>query len=273
MAFPWLNVNLNIINIIDIAIVAFLVYKLIMLIRGTRAVQLVQGLVVLLVANTVSNWLGLNTVHWILQQAMTALVVALPVVFQPELRRGLERLGRGGALFTRSLAAANGVEVMRSIEAVVQAAQVLSGTKTGALIVFEAATGLEDYIDTGIKIDALVSAPLLVNTFVPNTPLHDGAVILRGERLVAAAALLPLSENPYVDKNLGTRHRAALGISEVSDAVALVISEETGVISLAREGKLHRFLNETSLRQLLLEFLQLPVQHNLASLWHRRGKK
>ncbi|MBE3586065.1 MAG: TIGR00159 family protein [Thermoanaerobacter sp.] len=265
-----LNLDLfNLTSIIDILIVALVLYRLILLIKGTRAVQLLKGLAVLLVATALSSWLDLYTVHWLLQQAMTALVVALPIVFQPELRRALEKLGEGRFL-TSSLIYQGEADRSRTISQVVRAASLLSRQRIGALIVLERATGLEEYIDTGIKIDGLVTAELLLNIFEPNTPLHDGAVIIRGDRVASAACLLPLTESPDVATGLGTRHRAGIGITEVSDALAVIVSEETGIISLAVEGVLARNLDERALADRLAGALQPQKERSLAFLWFRK---
>lgn len=264
-----LNLDIfNITSIIDILVVAFVLYRLMLIIRGTRAVQLIKGLVVLLVASNLSNWLHLYTVNWLLGQAMTALVVALPIVFQPELRRALETLGRG-KFFAPSLSSLGEADKTRMINELVRSVQVLAKNKIGALMVIERATGLEEYIDTGTKIDGLISAEFLVNIFVPKTPLHDGAVIIRGDRVAAAGCFLPLSELPNLSKELGTRHRSGIGITEHSDALAVIVSEETGAISMAQEGFLHRTLDESSLKQRLNEALQPRTASSLTNLFKR----
>ncbi|KAF1085069.1 DNA integrity scanning protein DisA [Sporotomaculum syntrophicum] len=268
-----LNLNLdlfNIVSIIDILIVAFVLYRLMMLIQGSRAVQLIKGLAVLLVATAVSSLLNLNTVHWLLRQAMTVLVVALPIVFQPELRRALEKLG-GGDFFVRPLTQMAEDDRSALINEVVRATQNMSASRTGALIVLERVTGLQELIDTGIKVDGLVSAELLMNIFISKSPLHDGAVIIRGDRLAAAACVLPLSESRHLSRELGTRHRAAVGLSEQSDAVAVVVSEETGAVSLTLEGILYRRLTEVELHDLLVKFLKPTTTRSaLSSLWQKR---
>jgi diadenylate cyclase len=260
----------NLISIIDILIVAFVLYRLMLLIKGTRAVQLIKGLVVLVVATTVSSWLHLDTLHWLLRQTMLGLVVALPIVFQPELRRALEKIG-GGKFFSRPLTQMADIDRTRLVDNVVKAAGILATNRVGALMIVERNTGLEELVDTGTRVDGLVSPELLVNTFVPKTPLHDGAVIIRGDRIAAAACVLPLSESPYIDKKLGTRHRAGLGITEESDALAVIVSEETGTISLASEGILNQEMGEPELRDRLIKALQPEKpQHTLSNLWQRR---
>lgn len=258
-----------IVSVLDIIIVAFVLYRLIMFLKGTRAVQLLKGLVVLLVGTAASDWLGLETVHWLLQWSMTALLVALPIVFQPELRRALEKIGGGGFLARPLTLMGEGART-GVIDEVVLAAGKLAWEKTGALIILERNTGLQEYIDTGIKIDALITSELLLNTFVVNTPLHDGAVIIRGDRLAAAACVLPLASNFTMSRGLGTRHRAAAGITEQSDALAVVVSEETGQISLAVEGRLDRGLTSEDLRERVTRLLQPTSSHTLSSFWHRR---
>jgi len=245
----------NLISVIDIAIVAFVMYRIMLLIKGTRAVQLIKGLIVLIALTAISGLLNLNTANWLLRQAMTALVVALPIVFQPELRRALEKIGQGSLLSTN----ANRHEALEQPAYIVEigrAATMLAKNRMGALFVLERETGLEEYIDTGVKIDGLVSAGLLVNIFVNKTPLHDGAVIIRGGRVAAAACFLPLSENPHLSSSLGTRHRAGIGITEYSDAITVIVSEETGNVSLAVEGNLIRCQDEDSLVKELSSLMQ-----------------
>ncbi|MGI6065245.1 MAG: diadenylate cyclase CdaA [Bacillota bacterium] len=255
-------------QILDVVIVAFVIYKLLMLIKGTRAVQLIKGILVLLVASNVSDWLNLETIRWILDKTWATIFVALAVIFQPELRRALEQLGRG-QFFARHSGEMGAGDILRLIDEIARCIVSSARTKTGTLIILERETGINDYIETGIKIDGVVSAEFLGNIFIPQTPLHDGAVIIRGNRVVAAACFLPLSDNPYLESSLGTRHRAALGITEISDALALVVSEETGTISLGYEGKLVRHLDEKSLRDMLQEML-VPKTTS-THFWHRRA--
>jgi diadenylate cyclase len=255
-------------SIIDIAIVAFVLYRLMLLIKGTRAVQLLKGLAVLVVATAASSLLQLYTLQWILKQAMTALIVALPIVFQPELRRALEKLG-GGRFLSRQFGSNDEAEIDATVAEIVRAARILAKDRTGALIILERGTGLEEIIDTGIKVAGKVSGELLVNIFIPRTPLHDGAVIIRGDRIMAAACVLPLTRG-HVSKSMGTRHRAGIGITEESDALAVIVSEETGVISLAVEGVLSGGLDDRVLAEKLTGALQPVKQGNLAALWTRR---
>ena len=254
------NIMDMLIETIDILVVAALIYKLFVWIKGTRAVQLIKGLAVLLVATTVSNWLGLYTINWVLKNIQGMLIVAIPVVFQPELRRALERLGRG-RFFARPIVFLGEEDAARIVGDIVRAVMVMAKNKTGALIVIERETGVNDYIETGVKLDSMISGEFLINIFVPNSPLHDGAVIIRGDRVAAAGCFLPLSENPDLTQELGTRHRAAMGITEISDAIAIVASEETGIVSVAREGSLTRYLDERMLREVLEESLTQKTMH------------
>lgn len=241
-----------------------------LLIKGTRAVQLLKGLAVLLVITAFASLFNLYTINWLLGKLMTALVVALPIVFQPELRRALEKLGRGKFLNHSSLAFYGDAEQSKINAEIARAATVLSKNKMGGLIIIERETGLVEYVDTGVKIDGLVGTEFLVNIFVPRTPLHDGAVIIRGGRVSAAACFLPLSESPHLSTDLGTRHRAGIGITEHSDAVAVIVSEETGIVSLAVEGNLFRHLKEPELVEKLAELLPDRPSHSLPALLLRR---
>lgn len=252
----WLNVlaKFNILNVIDILFVAYVLYRLLLLIRGTRAVQLLKGVIVILIATALSSVFHLEAMNWLLNKIITVGLIAIPIVFQPELRRALEQLGRGG-LFSFSFHGTGVSALEKMIAEVVKATLVLAKTKTGALMIVERETGLTEYIETGTLIEGIVSSELLMNTFIPNTPLHDGAVIMRGRRLISAGCFLPLSENRDLDKTLGTRHRAAIGLTEQSDAVAVVVSEETGKVSLAVDGVLTRDLNESGLYELLQTLL------------------
>jgi diadenylate cyclase len=232
---------------VDILIVAYLFYRILLLIRNTRAFQLVKGVVALLVATQASQLLGLSTLHVVLQTFQVALLVALPVVFQPELRRALEQLGRTRLLPAASLGAPRAGD--DTLDEVVRATVRLARDRVGALIALEQGTGLQDVVETGIPVDARLSWELIVNIFTPNSPLHDGAIVVRQDRILAAGCFLPLASATLLPPELGTRHRAAVGLSEETDAVIIVVSEETGVISLAQEGRLLRHLDESTLRQ------------------------
>ncbi|MGX7244009.1 diadenylate cyclase CdaA [Enterococcus quebecensis] len=224
-----------IINIIDILVVWYLVYKLIMLVRGTKAVQLLKGVAVFIVIRILSEVIGLHTLSWLMNQVIMYGVIAAVVIFQPEVRRGLEHLGRSSFFRTTK---SEQQEDERMILAFDKAIQYMSKRKIGALITVERNTGLDEYIETGIDLDADISGELLINIFIPNTPLHDGAVIVKQGKIAVASAYLPLSESNLIPKEFGTRHRAAVGISEVSDAVTIIVSEETGDVSLTLNNDL-----------------------------------
>lgn len=238
-------------SILDIVIVAFVAYKLLLMIRGTRAVQLIKGLFFLLIASQVSKLLNLQTINWILSEAWAIIVIALAVIFQPELRRILEQLGRGQFVVLSQHTELGTAESIHIIDEITAAIISCAKSKTGALLVIEQETGLNEYADTGININADATHELLCNIFVPNTPLHDGAVIIKNGRIQAASCFLPLSDDPDISSNLGTRHRAALGISEVSDAYTFIVSEETGIISYTKDGKIVRYLDEKKVREVL----------------------
>lgn len=258
--------HIRFLDFIDIAIVTLLIFQILMLVRGTRAVQLAGGLAVLSVVYAASRVFKLNTLQWVLSYLVVVIPIALLVIFQPELRRMLEQLGRGGVFATGLGAGLGREETIRLVNDIARACRVLASRKTGALVVLERRTGLNDVIESGIKIDALVTVQLLITTFFPNTPLHDGAVVIRGNRLMGAGCLLPLSESPQLSRTLGTRHRAALGITEATDAVAIVVSEETSTISLARDGQLTRGLTEEELKVTLLGLMTQHPQRGPA-LW------
>lgn len=245
--------NITLWNIVDILIVAYILYKLIMLIRETRAEQLIKGLFLIVVVMKISEILGLVTINYIIKNTLTVGLIAVIVIFQPELRKALEHLGRSKIL-TRKIFDSD-EEIQKVVDEIVIASVNLSESKTGALMIIEQETGLNDYLQSGIKIDAEVSSALLENIFVVNTPLHDGAVIIRRDRIAAAACVLPLTEQ-QVKKELGTRHRAGIGITESSDSVAVVVSEETGNISLALNGKLTRNYNGERLKLVLTKILE-----------------
>lgn len=244
-------VGFRLIDVLDIVIVAYLVYKILGFIQETRAQQLVRGLVVLGIVFFLSDFLKLYLLNWLLRNFVTMGLFALIVLFQPELRRGLEQLGRRNIVSGqfRSLDKENAIEVVKEIVAAVDD---FSATRTGALIVFEREIMLNDIIETGTIVDARISVRLLGNLFYEGSPLHDGAVIIRGDRIHAASCVLPLTEKKNIGRNLGTRHRAGLGVSEVSDALVIVVSEETGVISVAENGNFRRFMDLKSVEKILL---------------------
>ena len=240
-------------DLLDILVVAFFLYRIYLLIRNTRATALVKGLVVLGVLTLISGWVQLHAVAWILEKLMTVLIVALPVVFQPELRRALEQIGRGKFYVSSSVVSDSDLTAV--IDSVAEAAESMSKSRTGALIVFERSVGLDDYIDTGIRIEGLVTKELLGNIFIVNTPLHDGAVIIRENRVMAAGCLLPLTRDRSLSSELGTRHRAAIGLSEMADCVVVVVSEETGTISYTYGGHIYRHIDGETLRNRLKSFM------------------
>ena len=247
-----LFLNIGVRDILDILIVAFVFYKLFMLIRETRAEQLIKGIFLLFAFTKISQWLEFHTLHWILDTTMTVGVIAILIVFQPELRRGLEYLGRS-SFFSKSFAEIKGESLSKVIDEIVDAVASLSRQSIGALIVLEKETGLNELVETGTKIDGTVSSDILINIFIPNTPLHDGAVIIKDDKIKAAGCFLPLTENASLSQDLGTRHRAALGVSEKSDCLAIVVSEETGSISIAENGSLARYLDVKTLKQILVD--------------------
>ena len=238
--------TVNASDVLEVILVAIIIYKLYRMIEGTRAVTLVKGILVLFTVNFLCNLLHLHLLSWIFEKVMTWSVIVLPIVFQPELRRTLEKLGEGKFLFEDRVSL-DEEEAKKVVKELVTASKILSSTKTGALMVIEREMGLNDIGDTGIKIDALITSEFLLNVFIPNTPLHDGAAIIRGKRLVSAGCLLPLTEKRGLPKELGTRHRAAIGLSEQCDALVLIVSEETGTISIADNGRLTRRLDENTL--------------------------
>ena len=259
-------------DIADILIVAVIIYFLLMMTRQTRASAVLKGLVVLLVATFVSDLFGLTALNWLLMSVVNNGALVLVILFQPEIRKALEQLGRGAV--RENSHAGEGEDQGRIIDEIIQCMTDLSRRRVGALIVFEQKTGLKDVIETGTAVDARISAPLLENIFEPNTPLHDGAVVIRGPRVVAGACILTLTEGRGISRELGTRHRAAIGISETTDAIVLIVSEETGIMSMAKGGRLTRHLDTKSLREILEGIYAQPHTHLLASLLGRkRGKE
>ena len=258
-----LNPVTNPLGLLDVLIVSLIFYWLLGVIRGTRAVQLLRGISILLTISILLSSLlqGLDTLTWLLRNAIQpALFVAIPILFQPELRRALESLGRTSDLFGRPFSRANQSEMLDTINGVARAAQQLSQQGIGALMVIERETGLQEYADRGVLLDSRLAVPLLLNIFYPNSPLHDMAVIIRGQRILAANVVLPLSEDVIGQRRYGTRHRAAKGITEQSDAIAVVVSEETGAISLMNDGRIVSYLNESRLRYLLAGLLKISLE-------------
>ncbi len=265
---------------LDIAIVTIIIYEVLKMLLKTRANSVIRGVVVVLVLMWLSDLLQFNTLSWLFQQVFGTGVILLVILFQPEIRRTLEQIGRRRWSSKWPLKAETSYKYKtdsENISELVTACSRLAKRKVGALIVIQRSTGLQDIMESGTILDAEISSQLLENIFEPNTPLHDGAVVLQGGRIVAAGCILQLSNDDGISKDLGTRHRAALGISETSDSLSVIVSEETGIISVARDGKLTRYLDETSLTELLTnELLKeeneiipwLPLQ-----LFNRKGEK
>lgn len=246
--------SLNIYSILDIFVVSFIFYQVYMLMRKTRAEQLLKGILFVILLIPVSSLLHLQTLNWILNKTITIGVLSLVIIFQPEIRKALEHIGRSA--FADKHIFQDDETINEIITEITTAVENLSSTKIGALIVIEQKTGLNDIIETGTNIDAVISAALLENIFVENTPLHDGAVVIRSGRIAACGCFLPLSSDSNISKKLGTRHRAAVGISEVSDALTIIVSEETGVISLAVNGKLTRYYSNDKLKDILIKIIR-----------------
>ena len=251
----------HVLDLIDIGIVAFFLYRMFLLIRGTQAVQLMYGVLLLALIGLVANLLDLRLLSWIFRNAAPAILIGIIVLFQPEIRRALDQFGRIGFI-GRPLAHYNLQIFNRMIDEVIRATTKLTQRFTGALIVFEKETGLENYANTGIRINGELTAEFLEAIFFPNSPLHDGAVIVRGNQILAAGCVLPLADEGTVRERMGTRHRAGLGLSMQTDAVVLILSEELGQIAVAHEGKLLRNLDPDRLRQVLTSLLQpRPESH------------
>jgi diadenylate cyclase len=238
---------------VDIALVAAILYRVFVMFRGTRAVQMLVGLAVLLGVMAVARKLELRTLGWLLDDLWSFWMIALVVLFQPELRQALTRVGQGRLV--QRLLGTSREERAHVVDEITNAVSVLAARRTGALVIVERATGIRQYAELGVGIDAIVSSDLLVSLFQPASPLHDGAVIIQGSRIIAAGCFLPLSRSIHVGPSLGTRHRAAIGISEEADAVALTVSEETGRVSLAVDGHLERFDDVEQVRARLHELL------------------
>ena len=242
-----------IVNLLDIFVVWFLIYRLFELVRGTKAVQLLKGVAIFIGIRIVAELIGLQTLSWLMNQVITYGVIAAIIIFQPEVRRGLEHLGRS-AFFKTSKK--EELDDERMILAFDKAIQYMSKRKIGALVTIQRSTGLDEYIETGIDLDADITGELLINIFIPNTPLHDGAVIVKDGKIAVASAYLPLSDSMLIPKEFGTRHRAAVGISEVSDALTFIVSEETGGVSITLSNDfLHDLTQEEYLAVMRRELL------------------
>lgn len=259
-------------EVIDILLVAALFYKIYDMLENTRAATLVKGVIVFLTITAITSALELHLMSWLLQSAVPLFFIVLPIVFQPELRRALEHLGQGQ--FFRSAVFLDADEASLIAKEIVKSVVELSSTKTGALIVIEREIRLDDIASTGIHIDGLIKSEFLLNVFIEGTPLHDGATIIRGNRLIASACYLPLTDNRALSTELGTRHRAAIGLSEQCDALIVVVSEETGIISIADNGELIRYLDGEKLYAKLIPVFVENKTGIIESIrnWRRDGK-
>ena len=254
---------LNVRNIIDLVLVTFLIYRALVLIKGTRAQAMLTGLFIIIVVYSVANYFELKTLSWILYQFLSSIIIILIVIFQDDIRRGLIKVGLG-SIFKRQRQTS--LTSDKVIDDLTLAATRLSKDKVGALIVIKRDVGLDDFIEEAVLLDAIVNRKLILAIFDKNSALHDGAMIIENERIKAAGCVLPLSYNPDLDPNLGTRHRAGLGISERCDAIVVIVSEETGGITICRDGKLSRNLDPVMLRESLQRFL-LPINQKLEEMW------
>lgn len=251
-------------DIVDITIVTFVLYRLLFLIKGTRAFQMLMGLVILFVAFVVSRRAGLYTVEWLIQSLWSYIVLALIILFQPEIRKALAQMGQNP--LTQRLAA---VEESRNIEEIIRASVSLANKKIGAIIVIERKSELKDLIEMGIQLDAKITRELITSIFLPYSPIHDGAIVIKGDRIVAAGCFLPLTLATDISKSLGTRHRAAIGVTEETDAVTIVVSEETGAVSVCIGGDIIRELDTNSLRRILTDIFQTGTKKEKTTFWSR----
>lgn len=269
-----LLMSIKITDILDIVIVAFLLYKLLEFIRETRAQQLFRGILLIVGAFLVSEFLNLNLLNWLLTSLITVGLIAIVILFQPEIRRALEQIGRR-SFFSNRFTRLSKEDAYATVHILVDAVDDFSSSKTGALIAIEQETMLNDIIESGVIIDGEMSVRLLGNLFYEGSPLHDGAVIIRGNKVFAASCVLPLTSRANIGKNLGTRHRAGVGLSEVSDAFIIIVSEETGAISVAQNGELRRFLDLKTLEKLLLDiYISSDEDRGMISkLFGKKGDK
>ena len=273
----WLSVpDIKVMDIIEILIVAFLLYQIMLWIKNTKAWMLLRGIVALGVFLLIAYFLQMKTILWLARNVASVLAMAAIVIFHPELRRALEKLGERNALFRilpgSSSGSGDGKFSDKVREDIISSCLTMGRSRTGALLVVEKNIRLSEYERTGIPMDALVSSQILLNIFEHNTPLHDGAAIIRGDRIVAATCYLPLSEDKDINKALGTRHRAGLGMSEISDALVIIVSEETGKISVAKDGVLDRNITEEALRDYLREIQNKTEDRSVIRIWKGRNK-
>lgn len=267
-------------TIVDVLVVAFFIYWLLWVAQGTRALTLIRGIVTLFALLFLLAWvLELDTLSWVLRNVWPALLVAFPVIFQPELRRAFEQLGHTGTWLRNPFPGQVESSTDHAVDEIVRAASQLSRLRYGALMVIERETGLQDYVSKGVSLDAEISRQLLINIFFPNSPLHDAAVIIQGDRIQAASVVLPLTDNISASSQLGTRHRAGIGVTEESDALAVIVSEETGQMSVAHSGRLIRNLDQDRLRRVLRTLLKIqtpqpsqrPRRFAWTQLFHTNG--
>lgn len=266
--FPF---ELRWLDLLDVAIVAIILYYVLLWLQGTRAIQLLRGLLIFLLIYLLGRLLGLHTINWLFDKFIAVIIVMLIIVFQPELRRALERLGRGRVLSQLGFTPPRGSWFVRHV---IKAVEALSEGKIGALIVLERNTGLSDFLESGTILDSTISAEQILSIFSPKSPLHDGAIIIQGDRIAGAKCLLPLSESKLLDKRLGTRHRAAVGITEQTDAFVIVVSEKTGIVSVAENGYLTRGVTKEMLEEKLFSLYKVePVRFDLIPLLFGKKKE
>ncbi|HCM90897.1 MULTISPECIES: diadenylate cyclase CdaA [Vagococcus] len=254
------------IHIIDIFVVWFVIYKLIMLLNGTKAIQVFKGIAVIIIVRIISDFIGLTTVSWLMSQVITYGAIAAIVIFQPEVRRGLEHLGRGSILKSIKKQTDHKDRLIIELD---ESIQYMSKRKIGALICIENRDSLMDYVDTGISLDSDISNQLLINIFIPNTPLHDGAVIIQNDKIASACSYLPLSESTLIPKEYGTRHRAAIGLSEVSDAITIIVSEETGDVSVTFRNQFLPHLTREEYINILNQELIQKIEENKQNFFYQ----
>jgi len=250
--------------VIEILILWFFYYMLLLFIQGTRAAQVLKGLIILVIIFIITQELNLETINWILTKLFTISIIAFIIIFQPELRRGLARIGQFGMFYREQ----------KTLDEIAKAALILSKKKIGAIVAIEREIGLKPYIESGIQVDAQITSELLNAIFIPNAPLHDGGVVVQGARITAAGCLFPLTQNPHISKTLGTRHRAAIGLSEETDAVVVVVSEETGIISITVGGKLVKSVDEKDLPRVLAHIYRPKrSRKSFFDFWNRAASR
>lgn len=263
---PWTIV----VHLLDILIVAYFIYRLIKALAGTKIMSLIQGVIFFIILKFVAEWIGFTTITYLMNQVITYGVIACVVIFAPEIRSGLEKFGRSTQVFSQTQQVSDEEKL---VEALVKSAAYMSPRKIGALISIERTQTLQEYISTGIPLDADISSQLLINIFIPNTPLHDGAVIISGNKIATACSYLPLSESMAISKEFGTRHRAAIGLSENSDALTIVVSEETGGISITSKGEFLHDLTKENFEAILRTHLITKVEeeeHWYQKFWRKK---